>query len=105
MATTTITKIASDLSGADDAKTVNFAVEGTSYEVDLTKDEHTEFMRALSRYTEVGRKVSGRGRPSRKAPTKSNTEAIRSWARENGYQVSDRGRISSEVQAAYEAAH
>ena len=30
---------------------------------------------------------------------------VRSWARENGYQVSDRGRVSSEVIAAYEKAH
>jgi hypothetical protein len=30
---------------------------------------------------------------------------VRAWARENGYQISDRGRIPAEVTEAYSAAH
>jgi hypothetical protein len=33
------------------------------------------------------------------------TAAIRAWARQNGHQVSDRGRISKTVVDAFQAAH
>ena len=36
---------------------------------------------------------------------KADLGAVRAWARDNGHQVSDRGRISAEVQAAYDKAH
>lgn len=63
----------------------------------------------LAPYLEHARRVSdgtraGRGRrPPRQ--TRSDTEAIRRWAREQGYQVSDRGRLPNDVVAAYQAAH
>jgi nucleoid-associated protein Lsr2 len=44
---------------------------------------------------------SGRSRGN----SKHDLSDVRSWARENGFQVSDRGRVSSEVIAAYEKAH
>ena len=45
------------------------------------------------------------GRTSAAAPKGTSNARIREWARSNGYKVSDRGRISAEVVAAYEAAH
>jgi hypothetical protein len=30
---------------------------------------------------------------------------VRVWARSNGYEVPDRGRISAEIQQAYDKAH
>jgi hypothetical protein len=90
-----------------DGETIHFSLGGTAYEIDLN-DAHAEELRAaFAPYIKAGRRAgtaSGtRGRSSaRKA---SNASAIREWASANGYKVSDRGRVSAEIQAAYEAAH
>ena len=44
-------------------------------------------------------------RGSRTAPDREQTAAIREWARSNGYEVSERGRLSATVLSAFEAAH
>ena len=52
--------------------------------------------------------AAGVHRPQRcplRGGKRRNLSDIREWARKNGYKVSDRGRISSEVQAAYDKAH
>ena len=56
----------------------------------------------------VGSAAGGAGwapRPPRRARRRSSTSDIRAWAQEQGYEVSSRGRVSSEIREAYEAAH
>ena len=87
-------------------ETVAFALDGQTYEIDLSAD-NTEQMRAdLGRYVDAARKVSSSrgGAPGRRGGTggsavsgRKDTGAIRTWARENGYEVSERGRVSSSV--------
>ena len=48
---------------------------------------------------------TGHGRVAAKADKRTDLAAVREWARQNGHQVSDRGRISAEIQAAYDKAH
>ena len=95
-----------DLDGEDAAETVTFALDGASYEIDLSEANAGELRAALAPYMEVARKVGGR---RRKAPrsTGGGTSAadIRQWARENGWDVPDRGRVAAEVREAYTAAH
>ena len=113
MAKRVIEQLVSDLSGKDikdgEGETVKFSIGSTSYEMDLTEAEAGQFYDAVKKYTDVATKTSGRGGRSgggSKAKSDSGqTQAIRAWARENGLEVSDRGRISRDVQDAYNAAH
>ena len=92
-----------------EGETVLFSLDGSSYEIDLT-DKHAEELRtALAKYVSVARPVrsSGNGRKRRgSGPTNSrDIGAVRVWARENGYEVSNRGRIPFQILEAYDAAH
>lgn len=49
-----------------------------------------------------GRRAAKRGGP-RPRIDKDQSRAMRRWARDNGYTVSDRGQISQEIQEAYSA--
>jgi len=121
MATVTTQRLVDDLDESDAAETVSFALDGTSYEIDLS-DENIEKLRdALAVYVASARRVDGGrrgpGRPkaaakaprvargARTAPDREQTAAIREWARANGHEVSERGRLSASVLAAFEAAH
>ncbi|MBT1610201.1 histone-like nucleoid-structuring protein Lsr2 [Curtobacterium poinsettiae] len=95
-----------------EGRTVEFAFDGSSYEIDLSNDNVDKFREAISDYVAAARKVSGRrtggGSTPKSAPKRGNSEElgkIREWAKENGYEVSSRGRISTQVQEAYAAAH
>lgn len=90
-------------------QTVLFSLDGIAYEIDLT-DENAEALRgALSAYVAAGRAVSGtRAKGARRTviPTpRRDLKAVRAWARQNGQEVSDRGRVPASVLAAYDAAH
>lgn len=87
--------------------TIAYAVGGVSYEIDLNTENQSALRAALAPYIEHSRKAvatTGARQSGRKAPG-SDIPAIREWARKNGFEVSQRGRISSTVRAAYEAAH
>ena len=96
-----------DLDGSDASQTVTFGLDGAEYEIDLTDENASKLREALAPYTESGRKVARARRraPARNAATSSNTAQVREWARQNGYTVSDRGRVPAEVQQAFTAAH
>lgn len=101
-----------DVDGGEADETLSFALDGISYEIDVSAANAEAIRDALSPWVEHARRVGGRaaarGRTlvkSRPAAERTDLSDVRSWARENGYQVSDRGRVSSEVRAAYEAAH
>jgi hypothetical protein len=96
-----------DISGGTADETVSFGLDGSSYEIDLTKANADKLRNALSQYVAHGRKMgSGRARRGGSARTdREQLQAIREWARRNGYEVSDRGRISSKVVEAFNAAH
>ena len=114
MAKTTIVTTTDDIDGSKGAQTVAFTFEGTSYEIDLSKKNATALAKALQPYIDAGRKVRGtsgssgssrrRSAPAAKAVTRD-LAAVRAWAAENGYPVSERGRIAGAVIADYDAAH
>lgn len=99
-----------------DGGTVRFSIGDKHYEMDLSSKSLAKFNKALdpfvSRATEVEDAPAAptRGRPAGKKtqlPGKGADylAAVRKWARANGHEVSDKGRIAASVQAAYEAAH
>jgi Lsr2 len=95
-----------DIDGKDAAETVTFGLDGVNYEIDLSEAHAAELRNALSTYISAGRKVSGRRRRGqRTAAGATSASDIRQWARENGWDVPDRGRVSAEVREAYAAAH
>lgn len=99
-----------DISGeelGDDAQTVNFGLDGVAYEIDVSAANAGELRSALEPYVSNARRVGGRkSTASAGAKTdKEQLQAIRRWAKENGHDVSERGRISAKVMEAYEAAH
>jgi len=99
-----------DVDGAKADETVTFSLDGVSYEIDLTAEHARELRDGLAHWVGNARKVSGRsaGRPARRGPRgggSGDATLIREWARANGHAVSQRGRISASVKAAYLAAH
>jgi hypothetical protein len=99
-----------DIDGSDAEETVSFALDGVDYEIDLSDEHAAELRNAFSLYIGHARRTGGRrksgGRRSA-APADGGTSAadIRAWARENGWDVPERGRVSAEVREAYAAAH
>jgi hypothetical protein len=101
-----------DVDGGEADETVSFALDGVSYEIDVSAVNAEAIRDALAPWVGHARRVGGRtgararaGARPRPAAERTDLSDVRAWARENGYQVSDRGRVSSEVRAAYEAAH
>lgn len=98
-----------DLDGSEADETVTFGLDGTTYEIDLTQRNAEALREALSGYVGHARKVTGGARRGRKSSagsgSTSNTKDVREWARSQGMDVSERGRISADVQQAYDAAH
>lgn len=98
-----------DLDGSEAEGTVLFGLDGTQYEIDLSTEHAKELRTALARYIDAGRRVTGTARRSgqtgRKAPANgiSNTE-VRAWAKAQGLEVKERGRVPADVIARYQAA-
>ena len=96
-----------DLDGSDASETVTFGVDGVDYEVDLSAKHADELRSVLAPYLDVARKKSnGRRRKIQHAAAGAASAAdIRTWARANGWDVPERGRVAAEVRDAYNAAH
>ena len=112
-------KFVDDLDGSDAAGTVSFAIDGRAYEIDLSDDNAARLRDSLASFVAAGRKSGGASAAAgRRAPKmtassgsrpqpldREQTAAIRAWARQNGHEVSERGRIAKTVVEAFEAAH
>ncbi|KQW47013.1 hypothetical protein ASC77_17665 [Nocardioides sp. Root1257] len=98
-----------DLDGSEATQTVSFGLDGTSYEIDLNDKNAGKLRDALAAYIGHGRKVGASPRRgARKAAAAAggpSAKEIRDWARSNGFEVPDRGRVSAEVRSAYDAAN
>ncbi|MFD7661330.1 Lsr2 family protein, partial [Streptomyces sp. NPDC059788] len=99
--------VVSDLSRKPDAATVAFGLGGMWYEVDLSPDEQQELEEKLEPYMKVGREAGPTLIKKRVVPdtTVEEREEIREWAREQGYEVNERGRIPKKTMKAYDEAH
>jgi hypothetical protein len=94
-----------DLDGGPADETVAFALDGTAYEIDLSSANAVRLRDALATYVGHARKAargSGR-RSSRTTRGAGNSAEIRSWAKAQGLQVNERGRIPATIVAQYEA--
>lgn len=98
-----------------EGETVTFSLDGVAYEIDLTNENAAALRSALERYISAARTVSSSGRAGagsassgarkRRRSGQQDYSAVREWAKKNGHQVSERGRVPASVMEAYEAAH
>ncbi|MCJ8506089.1 Lsr2 family protein [Kocuria flava] len=97
-----------DLEGGPAEETVQFGVDGRQYEIDLSTANAEKLREALRPYATAGRRAQGKTTrtPGPRSSSSGNPETakIRAWAKANGYEVSDRGRIHQSVKDAYNAA-
>lgn len=96
-----------DIDGSDAEETVSFALDGNEYEIDLNAANAGKLREALAPYIGHARRAAGGARRRRTSSSAGGPSAsdIRDWAKSAGMEVSERGRVSAEVRAAYEAAH
>lgn len=114
MARKQITQIIDDLDGTvldeGEGTTIRFSLDGRSYDIDLSNANAQRLRDALAAFIKVATPVSAvaksdRSRAKRGIDRKSDLTAVRAWANNNGYTVSDRGRVPAAVIEAYTAAH
>lgn len=101
-----------DIDGSQATHSVQFGVDGTAYEIDLNEDHAAQLRGIITTWAGHARKVSttrtaqhaagGTGKPP---IDREQLRNIREWGQRNGYQVSERGRVSQAVQDAYHQAH
>ncbi len=100
-----------DMDGGVATETVSFGLDGSSYEIDLSSNNATMLRAALADYIAHARRPSkARATAARPARTparadREQTQAIREWARKNGHNVNDRGRVPASVVEAYNSAN
>jgi hypothetical protein len=110
MAQRVITQLVSDLSGDEIAdgkgETIEFSYRGASYSIDLTDKEASGFDKSIALYLEHATKTGGRRR-STSAGSKSDYSAkdVRVWAKAQGIDVPERGRIPGDIVERYKAAN
>jgi len=98
-----------DLDGSEAEGTVRFGLDGTEYEIDLNTG-HAEALRdALARYVRAARRAGGSARrparSGRRAPTGGvDSTEVREWAKAQGIDVKDRGRVRAELVVKFKAA-
>ena len=98
-----------DLDGSEASETVTFGLDGSTYEIDLNDANAAALREALAGFLGHARKTTGGSRRTRRSSgsssSSSHTKDVREWAKAQGMEVSERGRISADVQQAYDAAH
>lgn len=122
MARRIVHQLVDDLDGTvlevGSGETVLFSLDGTAYEIDVTDENAAALRAALAPFIAAARAVSARTPGSRGASSTGGGASrrqkrsgqrdyapVRAWAAENGYTVSERGRVPASVLEAYDAAH
>jgi uncharacterized membrane protein YgcG len=123
----TVVSLIDDLDGESEAEeTVEYALDGVTYEIDLSSDHAERLREVFAPYVAAARRTGGR---ARSGTTRTGTssrrrsssggggassaggrgrealKAIRDWAKSGGWSLSDRGRLPRDVVEAYDAAH
>ena len=112
MAQKVTVQLVDDLDGSqsNDISTVSFGLDGATYEIDLTKTNADRLRKALEEFVPHARRTGGRVKRGTASSSRNGSatasheqaQAIREWARRNGHEVSDRGRIPGSIIEAFE---
>jgi hypothetical protein len=105
------TLLIDDLDGGEAEGTVRFGIDGTDYEIDLSAKHAEALRKALAPYLGAARRAPGSaarrpGRPGRRAASVAAPDptTVREWAKSQGIEVKDRGRVPAELVAKFRAA-
>lgn len=109
MARQVVVQVSCDVCEASDATPVEFSVDRSAFEIDLCAEHRSQFTNALASFVSRSRSARSRGAAVSSASSSkkvgrrdpAQTEAIRAWAKENGFEISTRGRIPGHIEAAY----
>jgi hypothetical protein len=99
-----------DIDGSEAAGTLLFGLDGATYEIDLNEANEAALREALAPYLGAARRTGGRrgAKPVRRmgavGSKGSDAAVMRAWAKDNGFEVNDRGRVSAEIREAFEKA-
>jgi hypothetical protein len=96
-----------DIDGGEAEGTVRFSLDGTDYEIDLSVAHREELQKTLAPYVAHARKAGGTRRAARggrRNASAIDTRKAREWAREQGFEIKERGRIPADVAVKYRAA-
>ncbi|WP_349827192.1 histone-like nucleoid-structuring protein Lsr2 [Brevibacterium litoralis] len=114
MAVKTVQILTDDMDGSEATETVEFSLDGKAYAMELSDDNAAGLRNVLAPYIEKARRVTAAPKPvARRGGTRQATKVevgadaktVRAWARSNGYEVPDRGRIPLQVQRAFAEAN
>lgn len=106
MAQKVMVQLIDDIDQTPADETVTFGLDGVTYEIDLTTANAAKLRDQLSSWVGHGRRVGGRKSTGKPAPgPRKDLNAVREWGRNNGFKVSDRGRVSAQLQEAYDKAN
>ncbi|WP_086819652.1 Lsr2 family protein [Allokutzneria sp. NRRL B-24872] len=106
MAQRTVVHMIDDLTGqvGDDVSRTEFAIDGVVYEIDLNEENAARLNAALENYVAAARRVRRRATDASPGLTRREAKEVREWAKLNGHELSDRGRIPGTVIAGYRSA-
>lgn len=108
MAQKVVIELSDDLDGSEAVETVTFALDGRSYEIDLSEKNVGRLRKIFAPYMEAGRRQGGARRGTKRAPVggdRPNPGEVRTWAAAQGIEVAPRGRVPAEVIEKYRAAN
>lgn len=109
MAQKTVVELIDDLDGEPADGTVEFALDGKAFEIDLSDVNAKRLRESLAEFVAAARKAGSTApararRAERATADRDENQAIREWARSQGLAVADRGRIPADVIEAYRKA-
>lgn len=93
-----------DLDGGEAAGTIRFGLDGTEYEIDLSVAHSEELRTILERYIRHARRTGGTARRAARGSRGSSavdTAKVREWAKEQGIEIKERGRVPANVVEKY----
>ena len=96
-----------DIDGGPAEGTVRFGLDGTDYEIDLSTAHSEDLHKALAGYVTHARKAGGtarRGPRGRRSDSALDTRKVREWAKAQGIDIKERGRVPAEVIERYKTA-
>jgi hypothetical protein len=90
----------SDLDGSPADETIQLTLDGRGVQLDLSAEQANDLRELLAPYFDAGQLVAAK--TTKKAPARSDYDAVRAWCQANGVPVSKQGRIGAEALAAYD---
>lgn len=108
MARKVLVRLVDDLDGlpSEDVATVTFSLDRVMYQIDLNASNAGKLRDGLAQYVTAARRTGGRVKrgTGRVRGTGNDGPAIRAWARTQGHELAERGRIPSHIVDAFHAA-